>query len=456
MNLRIVSYLFLLSGIFTACHEKSGLKSGEIILTDKEAFGKVIELKGEKALTDSMMDPRVRGMLLKDGKLICQYEADPPFLIINAPSMKFEGYKGRRGNGPNEFVLPRLVPASELDLLCYLYELTNQKVYILDNRYNIKPYPIKLSELFNDNRLTNNQLFNIRKDDFMFIKMLYNGISIFRIAKNGESFQAKELHSLNLKPEESYESIVKNIEIIRNKYPEYYDNYVNYNAVLHNRSSFGEVFSFITENFGKEPRIAELNTNAIVAGKEKEFYEMFISKSESYDTSTFAKEPENEIFNDSKAIIFDGFIDCFCGNSFDSFKDLFFYKKAKNYIPTGTCQPFQRKIFLTVNGKILPCEKIGHDLPLGYVSDEKVIIDVEQVASIYSEMYSNIVNQCKSCFLWRNCGKCIYFMKKENGKLKCQYFSGTNYASSYLSNNISYAEENPIIYEKLYNEVIND
>jgi len=255
---------------------------------------------------------------------------------------------------------------------------------------------------------------------------------------------------------ESFEKIISNVESIRNKYPEYYKEYVNFNAVLHNRNSFGEVFDFIFETFGKEPRIAELNTNAIAAGKENEFYEMFLSKNESYKTSAFVNKPENDLLNDSRTVIFDEFINCYSGNSFNSYTDLFFHKKDKRYIPTGTCLPFQRKIFLTVNGKILPCEKIGHDLPLGYVSDDKIEIDADQVASLYSEMYSNVVDQCRSCSSWRNCGHCIYYMRKENEKTRCQYYSKNNHNSFYFGNNISYAEENPALYEKLYNEVLKD
>ena len=41
------------------------------------------------------------------------------------------------------------------------------------------------------------------------------------------------------------------------------------------------------------------------------------------------------------------------------------------YIPTGTCRPFERKLFLTVRGKILPCEKIGQEHAIGYLKGWK-------------------------------------------------------------------------------------
>lgn len=34
-------------------------------------------------------------------------------------------------------------------------------------------------------------------------------------------------------------------------------------------------------------------------------------------------------------------------------------------IPTGTCIPLVKRMFVTVTGKILPCERIGQQFALG-------------------------------------------------------------------------------------------
>lgn len=52
------------------------------------------------------------------------------------------------------------------------------------------------------------------------------------------------------------------------------------------------------------------------------------------------------------------------GNRYATYLDLFDTGWEDRYIPTGTCRPFERKLFLTVRGKILPCEKIDKNMLL--------------------------------------------------------------------------------------------
>ena len=54
-------------------------------------------------------------------------------------------------------------------------------------------------------------------------------------------------------------------------------------------------------------------------------------------------------------------------------------KNASIIFPTGTCLPFQKKIFLTVNGDILPCERIDQKYILGHVTSEKVDLDLDAI-----------------------------------------------------------------------------
>jgi hypothetical protein len=191
-------FLFFLF-ILTGCQKKSNLDVGEIIMNDKEAFGKIIELKGRHLLTDSMMDPRIRGMLLKEDKLIFQYDNDPPLVIYQFPDMKYITKKGYRGNGPDEFVYPSLVPTSDPNLICYIYETTNQKLYTLDNNYQIKRSPFDFPKgMFEHN---NRQLINIGKNEFLSEEISTGGKSIYRLAKTNDSTQVEEIYNLNLNPD---------------------------------------------------------------------------------------------------------------------------------------------------------------------------------------------------------------------------------------------------------------
>ncbi|GHT58769.1 hypothetical protein AGMMS50239_03970 [Bacteroidia bacterium] len=174
------------------------MDSGEVIYNDKTAFGKVIELKGERIFTDSMMDPRVSGMLLKEDKLVFQYDSDPPFVLFQLQAMSFVAQKGKRGNGPDEFIFPRLVPTTDKNLICYILELTNRKLYTLDNHNQITCYPFKLSDSGVGSEMP---LVNVGKDEFMYVESSFNGKSVFRTIKTNDSIYSKEIYNLNLKPD---------------------------------------------------------------------------------------------------------------------------------------------------------------------------------------------------------------------------------------------------------------
>ena len=45
----------------------------------------------------------------------------------------------------------------------------------------------------------------------------------------------------------SFDRIVKNVDLLREKYPTYFENHVNFNAVLHNRNSVESISAFVNE-----------------------------------------------------------------------------------------------------------------------------------------------------------------------------------------------------------------
>lgn len=93
------------------------------------------------------------------------------------------------------------------------------------------------------------------------------------------------------------------------------------------------------------------------------------------------------------------FLHQYSGFVFRSYVDLQ-YGKPKKTIPTGTCIPFGKRMFVTVTGKILPCERIGQQFALGKVTaDSGVELDLEAIAdkynTYYAKMENNVVNVTK-------------------------------------------------------------
>ncbi len=248
---------------------------------------------------------------------------------------------------------------------------------------------------------------------------------------------------------DSFDIIVRNIKLLQKKHPAYFQERVNFNSVLHNKNSEKEIISFIRNEFGKVPRISAINSNGIDESQVEEFYRLFKprnyinfeKKDKSIDEELLETSPDFTLLSN--------FYDTFLSNTYNSYTELFSDEINKTYIPTGTCHPFSRKLFLTVNGKILPCERIGQNEALGYIKDGKVDIDFERVAKLYSQKYTQIINQCENCINWSNCSYCVFYIKEKNGKLICDRFSPETKAASYCARYVSLLEEKPLLINKL-------
>ena len=121
-------------------------------------------------------------------------------------------------------------------------------------------------------------------------------------------------------------------------------------------------------------------------------------------------------------------------------------------MPSGTCMAFNRKIFVTINGKVLPCEKIGQETPLGDVKDNRVDVDFDNVSMIYDKMYKPMLKMCQQCYSQDNCGQCvfhIYAKGKMMGKLFCPSFVNKARMQDYLQFNVSNVENDPHIYSEI-------
>ena len=256
----------------------------------------------------------------------------------------------------------------------------------------------------------------------------------YRVTKNGR---------------ESFDKIIKNIKHLQQKYPSYFEEKVNFNSVLHNKNNEEEVISFIRNEFGKVPRVAALNPNGIEESKIEEFYRLFRNR-DFIDIEKDDNSIDTELLDNSTDFtLLSSFFDAFLSNSFNSYAELFSNESEKEYIPTGTCHPFSRKIFLTVNGKILPCERIGQNEPLGHIRDGEVQINFNEVAGLYAKKYNQIIHQCRKCINWNNCSYCVFHIKERKGKLVCERFRPDTRAQSYCSQNLSLLESKPLLFNEL-------
>lgn len=259
--------------------------------------------------------------------------------------------------------------------------------------------------------------------------------------------------------EDSFERNIANVDLLKEKYPEYFEKHVNFNTVLHNRNTVDEVFKFIKERYGKQPRITSLNTTGIRADKQEEFNNMFrnvadnLQQSKDYELlidEMFMNSPE---YHDVCLFLYK-----YNQNVYRSYNDLFALLKAENYIPTGGCTPFDRKIFITVNGKVLACERIGQQYGLGVVNPETPVdLSFQKIADMHNHYLDKLRAQCKTCYMSQSCMQCMYTINQldSSEKIKCPGFTNREDFARYVSRNLSFMEKHPTAYERVMEVVLN-
>ena len=254
----------------------------------------------------------------------------------------------------------------------------------------------------------------------------------------------------------AFERIVRNIDALKKKYPEYFQTYVNFNAVLHNKNSIEEIYRFFKDRYDKMPSIGELNNMGIRKDKQDDFNKTYKNANESLHQSEHYDEIEREMFTRSgtyKSVTL--FLHQYSGYVFKDYTDLLFDKSARKTLPTGTCLPFSKKMYVTVNGKILPCERIGHHFALGEITDTEIIIDAEAIADKYNAYYAKFEEQCCKCKIAKSCIQCIFNVANLNEeKPVCHGFMNEKRFGNYINSQMHFLEKHPEAYLKIMKEVI--
>ena len=211
----------------------------------------------------------------------------------------------------------------------------------------------------------------------------------------------------------SHGRVIKNLYSIKENYPNFLRDKVNFLSVIHNRNEVEKTYNYINELFDKKPRFLSLSRQGIKQEKMNEFKQMYNHAYQSIKRSNNCEELENKLFlkspltSDLAKHIFRK-----SGNVYTEYKDLILNPKSTFKRYTSTCYPFSRKMFITVNGKILPCEQIPQEYGFGQVHDDRVELDFEKIANLQNNYISKISKGCDKCLLFDECPICIYQVDK--------------------------------------------
>lgn len=205
----------------------------------------------------------------------------------------------------------------------------------------------------------------------------------------------------------SFQKVIENIDMIQKRHPEYFSKKIGFNAVLHNKNSIKDIYEFIYMRYQKIPRISQLNIGDINPEKKHLFENIFKNKRKSEDEfkngdSNIINIVQNELLSNRDI---NWFLNYYSINYYILNLLYMLYKHA-NPFPTGTCFPFQRKIFLNTNNELLPCEKVSHKYSMGKTK-KQTTININDISKKYNFYYNNIKNICNKCYSSNDCRICL-------------------------------------------------
>lgn len=263
-------------------------------------------------------------------------------------------------------------------------------------------------------------------------------------------------YRVDLRGNNSFKRVYGNILLLRERYPDFFLTNVNFNSVLHNRNDIASIYSFIKGEFGKEPMLSPLNDSGIRKDKRNEFERTYRSISDNLKQSSNCEVLEKEMFiRAPQAARLMDYIRTYSGNVYGNYSKLLIDKEKLLYHPTGTCVPFSKKMFVTVKGKILQCEKINHEFALGVVTDDQVLLDLNYVVEQHNKYTWKYMRQCEKCSIKYHCTNCVYQIddiKEEN--IKCPFIKTQKYIDEQEALALSYLGKHPELYKRILNEVI--
>ena len=277
----------------------------------------------------------------------------------------------------------------------------------------------------------------------------------FKILVSLDGDRYNNSYRVDKREKNSFDKIMDNLTYVKETYPDFFKENINFNSVLHDRNSHDSVIRFFRETFDKLPKIAEINPMNIKSDRIQEFLKIFKSRKESISQSSNKKDLQLELFMDDPQI--NGlctYIHWHSGNVFKTYNDLLTLEENKKWIPTGTCLPFEKKMFITVNGKILPCERISHEYALGQIENGKVLLDFEAIAKKYNTWYEQYIPQCSDCYAAHTCKQCMFYNPHLNTTCNCPYIMNRDEFDKYKEDHYAFLADNPHLYREIMKKVV--
>ena len=212
----------------------------------------------------------------------------------------------------------------------------------------------------------------------------------------------------------SFSVVKKNVDILCEKYPNYFASHVKFNSVLHTKSSVESLYNFFQKEYGKFPTISDMNNFGVIPEKQEDFSKMSLSVVDSIDSSKMRQDIIKKMGVNSPFFMSTFFyLRSHSPELYENYNELLFGKTPVDRLfPSGTCLPFGKRVFMSVEGLLLPCERVPHSSSLAVVKcNGEVVIDFKSIADRYNYFYEQLESRCSGCSKIGGCSRCFWQMQ---------------------------------------------
>ena len=107
-----------------------------------------------------------------------------------------------------------------------------------------------------------------------------------------------------------------------------------------------------------------------------------------------------------------------------------------------------------LNGKLLPCERIGHQFALGKVTAEGIDLNPEAIADTYNHYYAQMEDRCATCRNSRACIQCLFNLPHPEKNPVCHGYMDENRFRRLEAQQLYFLSKHPEAYRKIMEKVI--
>lgn len=219
----------------------------------------------------------------------------------------------------------------------------------------------------------------------------------------------------------SFEKIMNNLSKIKEKYPEYADRKIGFNIVMDGESDFGCINNFFANyDTVKDSNVRATVVNPLGAKEENTISEDFWEK-EQYERFKILLYKLGKL--DRK------YISRLLLSEFGHLNHTLNKRREvnskipKKIHPGGPCVPGLTRLFMDVDGRFYPCERVSEQSEMMNIGNIDTGFEVEKIKNLVN-IGKTTEEKCKNCWAFRYCYLCAAFaddMNELSGIKKSQF-----------------------------------